>query len=83
MLPLAADHSFEMPMKNQTENQPFEMISRKVARTLSSDENPSEMHLLKPCISPGHYLVPEIIHRLPEINGQSGSPVEPAHGGRL
>jgi hypothetical protein len=45
LLPLAGDRSSEMPMKNQTENQPFKMITREVARILFGDENLSEMHL--------------------------------------
>ena len=83
LLPLAGDRSSEMPMKNQTENQPFKMITREVARILFGDENLSEMHLRLTSIALEHYHVPDIIRRLPETNGQNGSPAEPALCGRL
>jgi len=83
LLPLAGDRSSEMPMKNQTENQPFEMITREIARINFGDENPSEMHLRLTGIALERHHVPEIIHRPAETNGQNGSPAEHAHCGRL
>jgi hypothetical protein len=74
LLPLAGDRSSEMPMKNKTENQPCEMITREVTRILFGDENPSGMPLRLTSIALEHYHVPDMIRRPPETNGQNGSP---------
>jgi hypothetical protein len=62
-LPLAGDHSSKMPMKNQNENQPFEMITREITRIIFGDESASEMPLRLTRIALERYNVPEIINR--------------------
>lgn len=59
------DTNHEMLMKDQNENQPFEMITREVTRIIFGDGNLSEMPLRLTRIALERYNVPEIIRRSP------------------
>ena len=79
---VGANH--EVYMKNQNENQPFEMITREVTRIIFGDESASEMSLRLTRIALERYNVPEIINRNSGLGaGGNGSLTAPVNGNAI